>query len=86
MYTDAIGGKTAAQELIFERGWGKVAAPVQIDLKAEFTQIVKDSGLRWEEVVNDPILGAIARSAGVEVVEGQMREVPRLEAPDDPGE
>jgi hypothetical protein len=81
MYADAIGGKTAAQELIFERGWGKVAAPVQIDLKAEFTQIVRDSGLKWEEVLQDPILGAIAKSAGVEVVESVMRELPLLEAP-----
>lgn len=81
MYADAIGGKTAAQELIFERGWGKVAAPVQIDLKAEFTQIVRESGLRWEEVLKDPILAAIAKSAGVEVIEGQITEVPLLEAP-----
>lgn len=81
MYADAIGGKTAAQELIFERGWGKVAAPVQIDLKAEFTQIVKESGLRWEEVLRDPILAAIAHSAGVDVVEGTAVEVPLLEGP-----
>lgn len=81
MYADAMGGKTAAQELIFERGWGKVAAPVQIDLKAEFTQIVKDSGLKWEEIMQDPILGAIAQSAGVEVIEGTVKDLPLLEAP-----
>jgi hypothetical protein len=81
MYADAISGKTAAQELIFERGWGKVSAPVQIDLKAEFTQIVKESGLKWDEVLRDPILASIARSAGVEVVEGHAVDVPLLEAP-----
>jgi hypothetical protein len=81
LYSDAISGKVAATELIFERGWGKVAAPVQIDLKAEFSQIVQSSGLSWQEIIRDPVMMQIAQAAGMEVVDGEARDMPQLEAP-----
>jgi hypothetical protein len=81
VYADALGGKSAAQELIFERGWGKVPTPVQIDLKTEVIQIIQQTGLSLQEAAKDPILGAIAESAGI-IVDGKFVEDSQLALPE----
>lgn len=73
LYVDAINGKQASAEVLLERGWGKVPAPVQIDLKAEFTAILSSAGLSLEEAMSDPILLQIGKEAGV--IEGDYVEV-----------
>lgn len=82
MYVEGLRGNKGAAEVIFERGWGKVPAPVQVDLRAEVIQIKEQSGLSWSEIMADPILSQIAQAAGV-VVEGEAKLLEAGPSPSD---
>lgn len=56
VYADALSGKTAAQDLLFNRGWGRVPLPMKIDVRAELTAVLEQSGLTLEDAANDPLL------------------------------
>lgn len=70
LYSDALSGKTPAQALLFERGWGRVPTPVQLDLRAEVSKLIETTGLTAEELDGDPILKELIGN----VVEGSYRE------------
>lgn len=82
IYSDAIAGKTAAAEVILERGWGKVPTPVELDISGEVHQLVQSTGITADEINNDPVLKSLLETSGV-VVEGQFR---MIEAPVESGE
>lgn len=69
LYAEAMAGKINAAELLLERGWGKVPAAIQIDLRAEVMQIIEHTGLSMQEAAQDPILRGILTSAGVTLEE-----------------
>lgn len=67
LYSDALSGKTPAQALLFERGWGKVPTPVQLDLRGEIEKLIETTGLTLDELEHDPILKELVGH----VIEGQ---------------
>lgn len=69
LYVDAIGGKTAAQALLFERGWGRVVQPVKVDFQTELKQLVAESGLTSDEIASDPLLSQLMPG---DVIEGEF--------------
>jgi hypothetical protein len=71
LYMDAASGKTQAAALLFERGWGKVPTPVQMDFRAEVLNIIHDTGISKDEIDQDPVLKMIMG----ETVEGQYRDI-----------
>lgn len=70
VYADAMSGKTPAQALLFERGWGRVPQPLKVDFQTELKQVVEDSGLTAEEIAADPLLSQLISG---EVVEGEFK-------------
>lgn len=56
LYTDAMSGKTAAVALLFERGWGRVPTPVQVDMRSEVLGLLEETGLTQAELQGDPVL------------------------------
>lgn len=64
IYQDALSGKAAQQELLLERGWGKVPASLDVDLRTEVSAMLSDSGLTPELAAQDPIMLALMQSAG----------------------
>lgn len=78
VYADALAGKVAQQALVFERYGGKVATPIQVDVKTEITQLLYQSlqsGLRPEELLRDPILHRMAEDSGL-IVDGKFVLLP----------
>lgn len=72
LYADAAMGKTPAANLLFERGWGKVPTPVQMDFRSELLTIIEDTGLTRAEIDQDPVLRMIMTDA----VEAEYKELP----------
>ena len=67
LYSDASLGKTAAAELLFERGWGRVPQPVNLDMQAELLGIIVGSGLTMAEAAADPVLGQLIEGHAVDI-------------------
>lgn len=70
LYSDALSGKTAAQALLFERGWGKVPTPVQLDMRGEILTLMEKTGLTVDELGTDPVLKEIV---GDVIIDGDFR-------------
>lgn len=67
LYADALSGKTAAAELLLERGWGKVPTPIEINVEQQIQKMVLEVGLTLEDVQNDPVIAEIVASSGVDL-------------------
>lgn len=74
LYADAVAGKTAAAEILLERGWGKVATPVRIDVKGEVTGILSEAGISIAEASADPVMRALLTDGGI--IEGEFESAP----------
>lgn len=70
VYSDALSGKPAQQALLFERGWGKVPTPIQLDMRAEVLNLMESTGLTVDELSGDPVLKEIMGK----VIEGELVE------------
>lgn len=70
VYSDALSGKAAQQALLFERGWGKVPTPVQLDMRTEVLNLMDSTGLTADELSQDPILKEIMGK----VIEGEFSD------------
>lgn len=68
VYAEAMHGKINAMELLFNRGWGRVPMPVKINIQAELSKALAESGLSNEEAQADPLLRFLL-GAGDQIVE-----------------
>lgn len=68
LYQEASQGKVQAIDLLFNRGWGRVALPMRINVQAEMSKALDESGLSLEEAQDDPLLRFLL-GAGDQIVE-----------------
>lgn len=73
VYAEAMHGKINAMELLFNRGWGRVAMPVKINIQAELSRALEESGLTNEEAQHDPLLKFLLGS-GDQIVENEPND------------
>lgn len=67
LYADAMSGKTAAAELLLERGWGKIPTPVEVDVRTQVQQMVVEMQLDQDTILNDPMLRELLEQSGIPV-------------------
>ena len=78
LYLNAMAGDTRAAALLFERGWGKVPAPVQMNVRAELIHVITESGLTLTEAWQDPTLRDLLEAQGLHV---DANNLPQLISP-----
>lgn len=74
LFQEALSGKVQSTDLLLERGWGKVPATLDIDMKAEVTHVLEQTGISLEDAFKDPMLKNLLEAAGY-VVEGEGRYI-----------
>jgi len=83
LYNTAIGGSVPAAELLMERGWGKVATPIEVDVSGEVRNLVISAGLTWAQISADPVLRELLESSGITADELMLLEAPKYDGRED---
>ena len=64
IYRDAFTGDKDARQTVFERGWGKVPTPVEVDVRGHIQDTIETSGVPIDVIARDPLARSLAESAG----------------------
>lgn len=63
-YRAAFSGDAKARDMVFERGWGKVPTPVEVDVRGHIQDTIETSGVPIDVIARDPLARSLAESAG----------------------
>lgn len=69
LWYDAMSGDKEAVKIIFERGWGKLATPVEVDFKLQVQKVALEAKLTPEDLQSDPILRELLVQTGLSDVQ-----------------